>query len=83
VGDVLLAVGDEQVAGTPDWSEAFRAAYRDKEGAPLAIKVRRNGVEQALAGTVRLQTHVDYHVTRDEDAGRLETEIFQGLVGGR
>ncbi len=82
-GDVLLALGEVQVAGKPNWSEPFRADYADKEGAPLPIRVRRNGTEQVLAATVRLHKRLEYHVTRDDGAGQLERTIFEGIVGGR
>jgi predicted metalloprotease with PDZ domain len=81
-GDTLLAVGEVEVKGNPTWSDPFRAAYRDKEGAPLPVRVRRDGKEQVLAATVRLRKRVENHVSRDESAGAPERAVFEGLVGG-
>jgi predicted metalloprotease with PDZ domain len=81
-GDVLLAVGDVRVEGVAEWPDRFRQAYAEKPGSPLEIRVRRNGAEQVLKTTVRLRTRQDFTVSRDPDAGRLEGEVFQGLVGG-
>jgi predicted metalloprotease with PDZ domain len=82
-GDVLLALGEVEIGGNPAWLERFRRSYADKPGAPLPIRIRRNGSEQVLSGEVRLRERVALEVTRDPAAGPLEETIFRGLTGAR
>ena len=79
-GDVLLSVGEVEVGTDDQWADRFVAVYAAREGDVLPLRVRREGKEEILGASVRLQRQVEYHVTRDPAAGDLEREIFESLV---
>jgi predicted metalloprotease with PDZ domain len=79
-GDVLLAVGDVEVGSDDGWGDRFTSQYANREGAALPLRVGRDGQDQVLTASVRLQRQVQYRVTPDPDAGELERRILESLV---
>lgn len=79
-GDVLIAVGEVDVAGEPDWGAAFRERYAGAEGEPLAIVVQRDGEELILEATVRTRSRTDVTLTVDAEAGERAARLREGWL---
>ena len=81
-GDVLLKIGDVDIAPTPDVFEAIRTQYRGKAGSPLTLRVRRGTESLTLNGQVRAQTHVGLSLERVAAPTPKQERVWQGLVAG-
>ena len=81
-GDVLLSVGDINVADAT-FGEKFRAKYSaTAEGGPLPIRVRRGGQTVTLTGAVRFTARTDSRVTIDPKASGKALRIRTGILHG-
>jgi predicted metalloprotease with PDZ domain len=82
VGDVLLSVGEINVAPDQDWASTFRSRYRGRGGQPLTIVVRRGGQTLTLETTVRERTSARFTLTRSGNLTLKQSRIWQGLATG-
>ncbi|MBI1966701.1 MAG: M61 family metallopeptidase [Gemmatimonadetes bacterium] len=81
-GDVLLKVGEVEVSGSTGWVAEFRARYRNRVGAPLAITARREGQTLTLNGKVREQIVTQISVSRAASATPKQARIWRGIASG-
>ena len=79
-GDVLLSVGEVQVTPDADWGVAFRERYAGAEGQPLAIVVRRDGMETTLQTTIRTRERIDVTLAADPAADARAQGLRDGLL---
>ncbi|MEP6692776.1 MAG: PDZ domain-containing protein [Gemmatimonadaceae bacterium] len=81
-GDVLLAVGEIAVTDE-SFGAKFRASFGEKQGAPLAIKVRRAGRPLTLNGSVELSTSLRLEIngSASAKAARIRAGILHGTTG--
>jgi predicted metalloprotease with PDZ domain len=80
-GDILLAIGDIPI-NDPDFGSKFRERYANQEGKPLPLKVRRNGQEMTLNGTVRLVARTENRLAIDEAASPKAVRVREGILKG-
>ncbi len=80
-GDYLLSVGGLRVTDR-DFADRFRDAWTNREGARLALRVRRGGRTMDLAGTVRLLTRYSARLEEDRDAPQAAVRIREGILRG-
>jgi predicted metalloprotease with PDZ domain len=81
IGDVILALGDVPVKSEDSFQE-FRDHYSGKDGAPLPIRVRRDGAELTLNGSIRLVTLTTDRVAFDPNASAKAQRVRHGLFAG-
>lgn len=79
-GDVLVSVGEIQIAGAPDWGETFRARYAGRAGDPLPIVVMRDGAEVRLEGVVRTRPRTEVTLEPDPGASERAVGLRDGLL---
>jgi predicted metalloprotease with PDZ domain len=80
-GDIILALGDIPLDGAESL-DRFRSTYGNHEGAPLPIRVRRNGQELTLQGKVVLVTRTETMLVADPAAAAKASRIRHGLLTG-
>jgi predicted metalloprotease with PDZ domain len=81
VGDVILAIGDISI-DDPMWGQRFRAFYEAaREGAPVAIRVRRGAQTLTLQSALRFST-AGVAVVEAPDAPARPRMIRAGILGG-
>ncbi len=80
-GDYLIAIGDIPVDDR--FGARFRAAFHGKNGAPLAIRVRRDGREMMLAGQLRIANRYAYRIQPNPGASERAVRIRGGILHGR
>lgn len=81
-GDYLVAVGDVRVTGG-DFGRRFRQRYgRAAAGAPLVIRVRREGRELSLNATLAVATTVNYSLSLDPNPGDRARAVREGIFRG-
>jgi predicted metalloprotease with PDZ domain len=81
VGDQLLSLGALSVTD-PDFGPAFRTRFGKQEGAPLPIKVRRDGDTLTLNAKVRLAVGVELLIEADPTANAKAVRIRNGILKG-
>ncbi|HET7585719.1 MAG TPA: PDZ domain-containing protein [Gemmatimonadaceae bacterium] len=79
-GDYLVSIGDIPV--DERFAARFRAAFDGKNGAPLAIRVRRDGRDVMLAGRLRIENRFAYRVEVDANASERAARIRAGILHG-
>jgi predicted metalloprotease with PDZ domain len=79
-GDILLAVGDIEVTDE-QFGEKFRTRFGRQAGAPLAIKVRRDGQPVTLNAKVQLGPG-DMRIEADRAAPAKAARIRSGILRG-
>ncbi len=80
-GDVLVRVAG--VATTDrDFNRKWRERAGDREGAPLALEVRRDGSPLVLSGAVRLATLISVRMEDDPAASAKAVRIRGGILSG-
>ena len=80
-GDILVSVGDIRVEDQ-EFGVRFRAQFRNQEGAPLQIGVRRNGELLALGTRVRLTERYAPKVDAMPNAPPKAQRIRNGILRG-
>ena len=82
-GDYLVKVGTVDVGDTQDFGPIFRARYAtERENAPLAVVVRREGRTLTLSGRLRFAENVSYRMVEVEGASAKATRIREGILKG-
>jgi predicted metalloprotease with PDZ domain len=79
-GDYLISIGDIPV--DQRFAARFRAAFDGKQGAPLAIRVRRDDREMMLAGRLRIVNRYSYRIEADPNASARAARIRAGILHG-
>ncbi|MGI8498399.1 MAG: PDZ domain-containing protein [Gemmatimonadaceae bacterium] len=80
-GDQLLTIGGIALADAA-FAQKFRAAFAGQGGAPIAIRVRRNGQVLPLMGRVKLATRIRTRIDADPAASRKAATIRTGILRG-
>jgi len=81
-GDYLVAVGDVPVTGA-DFGRRFRQRYgQAAAGAPLVLRVRRDGRELSLDATLGVATAVTYSLSLEPNPGDRARVVREGLFRG-
>jgi len=79
-GDVLLGVGDIAVEDQ-EFGVKFRARYTT-EGAPLPLRVRRDGRPIVLTGKVRHRVQLNARIVVDRAASAKAVRVRSGILHG-
>ncbi|MBA3342268.1 MAG: M61 family metallopeptidase [Gemmatimonadaceae bacterium] len=81
-GDYLISLGDVSVAD-PGFGAVFRPKYsRSAEGAPITIKVKRDGTKLDLPAKLHFTTTVQASIVEDQAASPKARAIRAGLLTG-
>lgn len=81
-GDILVAIGDIQMAPTPQVIDAIRTRFRGKAGTPLTFRVRRDGRSLTLTGQIKEQTRVSLQLARVAQPSDKQQRVWHGLAAG-
>jgi len=81
-GDILIQVGDVNVAPDSDWASEFRAHYRGKAGAPLPITVQRDGRRLTLQAKVQEHVSTTLSLSLVPAPTASQARVWHGLSTG-
>ncbi|HEY5492636.1 MAG TPA: PDZ domain-containing protein [Gemmatimonadaceae bacterium] len=80
-GDVLLKVAGVS-ATDPDFNRKWHERAGNREGAPLAIDIRRDGTPMTVTGAVRVATLISTRLEDDPAANARALRIRAGILSG-
>ena len=80
-GDVLVRVAGVSTADA-DFNDKWRARVGEREGAPLELEIRRDGMPRTLKGAVHLATLIDARLEDDPSANAKARRIRDGILRG-